>query len=267
MGDGEGVTPSAMLTEFVSSPSSADELVVETVAPDEETNRMIPQLTSLITTTVGKVAIGGGVIAAAVTGIALVEPEPVDDVLITAGDDSSTTAGFTTTTTVDSTAPSTTETTIDETPEQLTTLTTTSLMLTLTTGIASTPPDTVEVPGVGVVTYTIVEFEPTLLAIEALDGWTVIDESTPGEIDLSFRAADGRRVDVDIEREDGEIRVRVEDESETADESDNDVDVDVSDDDGDEEDELDEDELEDDDDGDEDGDEDERDEDADESDG
>ena len=56
MGEGDGVTPSAALAEFVTSPTPADEPVVAgVVTPDEET-RMIPQFTALLATTLQSTA-------------------------------------------------------------------------------------------------------------------------------------------------------------------------------------------------------------------
>ncbi len=244
MGETDGVAPSAALAEFVSSPSHAEEpAVVGAVTPDEETSRMIPQLTALLATTAGKLALTGGVAAAAITGAVVVaDPLPSDDVLVTATGDSSTpttetTVGGSSTSVTSVTVTSTTETTAGTSPS------TTSTNSDDTTGVVPVDGvETVPVPGVGSVTYQVVDGVPSLVSVDASAEWQVIDESTPGEVDLSFRAADGRRIDVDIEREDGEIRVRVRDKSDDLDLDDDDSDDrndDADDDEADEADEVD----------------------------
>ncbi len=100
--------------------------------------------------------------------------------------------------------------------------------------MADTAAITVDADGAGTVTYQVLDGQLVLIDATPGAGWTLRDESTPIEIDLSFRTVDDtERVDVDIEFEDGEPRVRIEreDEDHDRDSDDDDSDDDDSDDD------------------------------------
>ena len=217
LGDNEGEQPNRALAEFVAAPDRAASPAVAAAGAEKARTPVITQLSTLAATTLGKVALAGGVAAAAAGGVVVVneiqDPEP-REIVITADHTSSATA---TTETGPGAASPTSTTTAGptSTTDSPSTGPTTSAGPTSTTGldtaIEDTAPTGIDADGAGSVRYQVLDGQLVLLEAVAADGWTIRNESNTLEIDLSFRTTDGlQRVDVDIEIEDGRPRVRVE---------------------------------------------------------
>ena len=183
MGARDGVEPNQTLTEFVSAPSREPDLVVASTSPPKARTPMIAQLSALAATTVGKVALTGGIAAAAVGGAVVVneiqEPDPVE-VVATADDSTSTTTP----------APTPTPDDGESAP-----------VGSSTHGVLDAGSVTVAVDGLSV----------SVLSADPSAGWTAeIETDEPGEAQVNFRNGDAR-VDFRAEIEDGQLRVRIRD--------------------------------------------------------
>ena len=182
MGARGGVEANQSLTEFVSAPRREPDLVVASTTSPKARNPMIAQLTALAATTVGKVALTGGIAAAAVGGAVVVnelqEPGP-DEVVASAADTTSTTTS------------------------------------------AASPGDDGESAPVGSSTHAVLDAGSVTVAVDGLSvsvvsadpnpGWTAeIETDEPGEAQVNFRNG-AARVDFRAEIEDGQLRIRIRD--------------------------------------------------------
>ena len=84
LGDNAGVEPNRALTEFVSAPGREHDIVVASAATDSPKARIpvIAQLSALAATTIGKVALTGGVAAAAVEPARHADHDALDAMLL-----------------------------------------------------------------------------------------------------------------------------------------------------------------------------------------
>ena len=185
MGARDGVEPNQTLTEFVSAPSREPDLVVASTTPPKARTPMIAQLSALAATTVGKVALTGGIAAAAVGGAVVVneiqDPDPVE-VVATADDSTSTTT------------PAPTATPDDDGGES-----------------APAGSSTHAVLDAGSVTVAVDGLSVSVVSADPNPGWTAeIETDEPGEAQVNFRNGDAR-IDFRAEIEDGQLRIRIRD--------------------------------------------------------
>lgn len=227
LGEHPGVEPNRALTEFVSAPRRPHDVVVAPATTHSKARiPVIAQLSALAATTVGKVVLTGSVAAAAVGGAVAVNElqDPMPAQVIATADDDSSSLSSSSTSTSSTTSSSTTTTTVDP-PDGTTSSTTSSSSTTIAAGVsvADTEAITLDADGAGTVIYQVLDGRLVLIDAIPAEGWTLRNESTAFEIDLSFRTPDDtERVDVDIEFEDGVPRARIERETDHDDRDDDD---------------------------------------------